>query len=99
MHARMGTFQVPPDAVNEMTRLQREVIVPAAREAAGFKGILSLVNRDSGKVISLTLWDSEEALRSSEERAGAFRAEAAFTSQGEVVGVERFEVDVFEMAQ
>jgi len=98
MHARMGTFQVPPDAVDEMTRLQREVIVPAAREAAGFKGILSLVDRGSGKIISLTMWDSEDALRASEERAGQFRAEATSSMQGEVIGVERFEVDLFETA-
>jgi len=98
MHARMGTFQVPPDAVGEMTRLQREVIVPAAREATGFKGILSLVDWDSGKIISLTMWDSEDAMRASEERAGKFRAEATSNTKGEVVKVERFEVDLFETA-
>jgi heme-degrading monooxygenase HmoA len=97
MHARIGTFQVPPEALDDMLRLQRGSILPAARDAAGFSGFLSLVDRDSGKVLAVTLWDSEEAMRSSDERAKEFQSVTATQTQGAVVKVERFEVSIVEL--
>jgi hypothetical protein len=61
----------------------------------GYQGILFLGDRWSGKSIAVTLWESEAAMRESEEAANKLRAE---TSEGgeEILSVERFEVLVDE---
>jgi heme-degrading monooxygenase HmoA len=41
--------------------------VPAAKERQGFKGLFLLTNSDTGKGIALTLWETEEDLKASEE--------------------------------
>ena len=56
-----------------------------------------LVDRQTGSAIAITLWQDEQALRASEERANALRAQAAeqMGASGEPT-VERYEVAVFE---
>ncbi len=59
MFARVSTFQGPPDQTAEGIRVAREQILPAARLMDGFKGIYLLYDRESGKSLSLTLWETE----------------------------------------
>jgi hypothetical protein len=51
-----------------------------------------LVDRESGKALSITLWESREAMLASEQRANSSREEAERSAGGSVVGVERYEV-------
>jgi heme-degrading monooxygenase HmoA len=92
MFARVSTFQGPPDQTAEGIRIAREQILPAAKLMDGFKGIYLLFDRESGKSLSVTLWETEEDMRASEEAANRVRAESADTSGETVVGVERYEV-------
>src|SRR2546423_13249729 len=92
MFARVSTFQGPPDQTAEGIRIARERILPAAKLMDGFKGIYLLFDRESGKSLSVTLWETEEDMRASEEAANRVRAESADTSGETVVGVERYEV-------
>jgi heme-degrading monooxygenase HmoA len=92
MFARVSTFQGPPDQTAEGIRIAREQILPAAKLMDGFKGIYLLFDWESGKSLSVTLWETEEDMRASEEAANRVRAESADTSGETVVGVERYEV-------
>lgn len=92
MFARVSTFQGPPDQTAEGIRVAREQILPAARLMDGFKGIYLLYDRESGKSLSITLWETEADMQASEEAASRVRAESAETSGEQVVGVERYEV-------
>ena len=92
MFARVSTFQGPPDQTAEGIRIAREQILPAAKLMDGFKGIYLLFDRESGKSLSVTLWETEEDMRASEEAANRVRADSADTSGETVVGVERYEV-------
>jgi heme-degrading monooxygenase HmoA len=47
-------------------QLVEESILPAAKQQPGFKGFLALADRRGGKLILLTLWETEEALRDGE---------------------------------
>jgi len=67
MHARVTTVRIQPDKVEEVLEIGRSSVAPAAREQQGFKGLFLLTNSDMGKGISVTLWETEEALRASEE--------------------------------
>lgn len=96
MHARVSLIKGSSDQVDAGITNFRENVVPFTREGGG-KGSLMLVDRQTGKVIAITLWESEEALRASEEKANQLRAQAA--EQGgatEAPTVERYEVAVFE---
>ena len=88
MFARVSTFAGSPDQVDESIREGREQIVPAVRQIPGCKGLLYLVDRTTGKAMSVTLWETEEAMRMSEQAADQIR--------GESVQVERYEVAIDE---
>jgi heme-degrading monooxygenase HmoA len=92
MFARVSTFQGPPDQTAEGIRVAREQILPAARLMEGFKGIYLLYDRESGKSLSLTLWETEADMRASEEAASRVRAQSAEASGDKVINVERYEV-------
>ena len=92
MFARVSTFQGPPAQTAEGIRVAREQILPAARLMDGFRGIYLLFDRESGKSLSITLWETEADMRASEEAASRIRTESAETSGEQVVGVERYEV-------
>ena len=84
--------------IDEGVRHAREVILPQAKEMdPGFKGIIALTDRQSGKLVGITFWESEEAMRASEEGANRLREESAEAGGGTVAGVERYEVGLFEL--
>jgi heme-degrading monooxygenase HmoA len=98
VHARVSTIQGSTDQIDEGIDRIRDTTLPAVKEIDGFKGILSLVDRQTGKGLTVTLWESEEALRASEEEANRLRREAAdrLGSTGEP-SVERYEVALYEV--
>lgn len=92
MFARVSTFQGSPDQTAEGIRVAREQILPAAKLMDGFKGIYLLYDRESGKSLSVTLWETEADMRASEEAASRVRAQSAEASGDEVINVERYEI-------
>jgi hypothetical protein len=63
----------------------------------GFKGFVTLADRQSGKVLGVAFWESEEALRATEEAVSSMRSGVAEAVGGTVAGVESYEVAVFEV--
>jgi heme-degrading monooxygenase HmoA len=97
MFARVSTFQGPPDRTAEGIRVAREQILPVARLQDGFLGILLLFDRESGRSLSVTLWESEEEMKASEDAARRARTESAEAAGEIIVGVERYEVVLQEL--
>lgn len=97
MYARVTTIQGPPESVDESIIVTREKALPQARQIPGFKGALSLVDRTTGKGLTITLWESEEALQTSDEAANQIRSDAVAAITGaEVASVDRYEVAIDE---
>ena len=95
MHARVISLSGSPDDVDGGVANFRENVVPYVREQG--KGAILLVDRQTGKAVAITLWEDEQALRASEERANALRAEAAEQmGAAQQPTVDRYEVAVFE---
>ena len=94
--ARVSTIQGPSgqseEDIEKNTTLLREQVMPNARAMGGFKGVLALADAGSGKGLTITLWESAEALRASEEAADRIRAQAADLSGGQIASVEQFQV-------
>lgn len=58
MNARATIVQILPSKVDEAVDLYRDSVVPAARQQKGFKGVYLLTDRNTGKGISITLWET-----------------------------------------
>ena len=97
VYARMSVFEGSPDQLDEGLRQAREEVLPRAKQMEGFKGMIALGDRQSGKTLGITFWESEEAMRASEEAANRLRGESAEASGGQIAGVERYEVGLFEV--
>ena len=98
MHARMSILEGPADQVDEGMRYVREQVLPQLQQQDGFEGFVVLSDRQSGKIIGVSLWESEQALRASEEVGDRTRSESAEAGGATVAGVERYEVALFEMS-
>ena len=96
MFARVSTLEGPPgmtdEEIRETVRILRDQIIPAARQLDGFVGAISMTDRATGKDLTITLWESQEALRASEETAGEIRKSAAGALRATIRSVERYEV-------
>jgi heme-degrading monooxygenase HmoA len=98
MYARLSTLEGPPDQIDEGFRYIREQILPNAfQEDEGFKGALALADRQSGKTLTLTFWESEETMHATEEEANRIRSELAQAGGETIAAVESYEVGVFEV--
>ena len=97
MHARVSTLEGPPDKLDDATRRVREHLLPQFQQQDGFKGFIALGDRQSGKMLGVVLWGSEEALRASEEAADRMRGESAQATGARIAGVQRYEFSVFEV--
>src|SRR5205809_542210 len=97
--ARVSVLEGSPKRLDEGTRYAQEEILPQARQLSGFKGVVSLIDREHGRTKLITLWESDEALRASEEQANQLRQRAAEGAAGRIVGIERYEVALAELGQ
>ena len=96
MHVRVSTIQGAPGKVDDVARQAQEQTLPQLQKLEGFKGFVVLGDRQSGKMLGVSFWESEEALRASDEAASSVRSAAAETADGIVAGVEEYEVLVNE---
>jgi heme-degrading monooxygenase HmoA len=92
MYARVNTFEGDPDLLDASITSVREEIIPTMRQVDGFQGLYVLADRATGATIAITLWESEAALRASEETANTVRTDAASRFGERIVSVERYEV-------
>src|SRR5215203_6162080 len=97
VYARVSTLEGPPELMDEGLRQAREVILPQGRQMEGFKGMIALGDRHSGKTLGITFWESEEAMRASEEAAKRLRKESAEAGGDTIASVESYEVGFFEV--
>jgi heme-degrading monooxygenase HmoA len=59
MYAGVVVVQILPGKMDEAIRIYEESVVPAAKEQRGYKAHILLTNRESGKGISIALWETE----------------------------------------
>lgn len=67
--------------------------LPAFRDTPGFKGLYLLADRQSGKIMTISLWDSEDDLRRNNEARGARAREEASSE----LGIAPAPVDIYEV--
>ena len=67
MHINVLSVIFRLDTFDETARMYRDTMSAIAREAPGFRGMMGLVNRDSGKFMSVTLEDTQAHLIAARE--------------------------------
>ncbi len=92
MFARLSTYQGSPVPPEGDLSVHSEEIVKQVEEVAGYLGVYYLVDRATGKAVTLTLWEDEATMRASEEAAAHIREETARRQGQRVVSVDGYEV-------
>lgn len=90
MWARVSTYKLPSDdvegAIERFSQALDEVQEPGLERAE------LLVDRSSGKALTVTVWDSEETLLSSVETANRIRSGAAEAASVSIEDVSHYEI-------
>ena len=88
MFARVSTYKTGPDSIDKPADdvAERVLAVP------GCLGIYYLNGKDSDKALSITLWETEDAMSQSKQTANQIRSETSSAQKTQIVEVEEFEV-------
>ncbi len=97
MHARKTAIKTSADNVDTAGTVFDEAL-PPLRNIPGFKGAVAMADRSTGDVVAYTLWETEDAMSTSEEQANQIRADSV-----QKIGalgppdVQRYEILVWEV--
>jgi heme-degrading monooxygenase HmoA len=91
--ARVVRYSVEPERCEEALAAFKEAAEQIG-EIDGIHGAYVMVDGDTGRIITLTLWEDREKLEASEVRASALRQQALRSVEGEIESVERLRVAV-----
>lgn len=98
MYARITRVQLPADRVDDLIDSFKNTAVPGLEALPGYAGHSLAVDRSSGDGQAVTFWESEKALRDSEEKATGIRTQTVDAGGGKVATVYRLEIALMERA-
>jgi hypothetical protein len=90
--ARVSVLEGSADAIDASLDKARSETLPKVRAIEGNVGAIGLVDRDNGRVSMITLWDSADAMRASEQEADQLRERTADLGGQKITNVARYEV-------
>lgn len=91
MFARVQTVRQPVDTLDRLAKLASEHMA-AAPELPGFGGFYYLIDRDNGKALVISLWETEADLRRLEAGNSSIREQVKEEARLESPQSEVFEV-------
>jgi hypothetical protein len=92
MHARVVTFQGSLDKIQDPGSHFRERVLPVLRQQTGFKSTHLLVDRTRGKLVGISLWESEQAVEAARAALDPIGRESAAAFGASAPSVESYEV-------
>ncbi len=93
MYARTTTVDGEPSAMNAGIDQIRNAVMPVLQRCDGYIGLSLLVDRERGRCIATSAWQSEDDMHNSMQRIEPLRDQAANTLGGRPV-VEEWEIAV-----
>jgi hypothetical protein len=97
MYARSTTVHADPQRIDAGIAHIRDEVMPAVQSMPGCMGLSMLCDRDSGRCIATTSWDSEESMSASREAVRAMRQQAVDVMGGQF-DVQEWEIAVLHRA-
>ncbi len=73
MHVRAATVKIQPGKMQEAIDLYKDSVVPAAKAQKGFQGAYLMTDAESGKALSITVWESEADMMAGESSSGYYQ--------------------------
>jgi heme-degrading monooxygenase HmoA len=70
----------------------KERVIPGLKDLAGFAGGYWMYDRGSGRMLAVTLWETEQHVRASDAAAGQIREEAKERISAKFDPIEYYEV-------
>jgi heme-degrading monooxygenase HmoA len=95
--ARQNTLSGDPDKIDAATVFVRNKVLPVLKALKGYRATLMGVDRQTGRSVVSTVWDSLADLQASEDKIAGLRKEAGQTAGAKDVQVEVFESAVVEL--
>ena len=92
MFARLTTIQGKPEKIEDAIRVIENDVIPASKVLPGFKSGYWFADRKSGKMYSLTVFETEKHLEETEAAANQLRKNATEKLGAEIKNVERLEL-------
>jgi heme-degrading monooxygenase HmoA len=92
VYARVSEYAVPPEGQNEALRAAEEHIGPSLRRQSGYLGDWLFGDRENGRMLTVTLWETEEAMHATHEHAHWYRTFGTQDAGREVRSTRIFEV-------
>jgi heme-degrading monooxygenase HmoA len=90
MFAKLNQRQVPPEKLDDVLRVYRGTVAPNRKAQKGNKGAFVLTNRTAGKVVAISLWETEADMNAAE---GNVPPDVDAAGAGERI-VETYEVSI-----
>jgi heme-degrading monooxygenase HmoA len=91
MYARVVRYQVPQKRFGEVVPAFREA-VEGLKDIDGNSGGYLLIDPDNCTALTITLWETREALEASEMRASRLRGQAVDAVDANITATDRCEV-------
>ncbi len=76
MFVRLTIAPIKDGKMDELAKIYKESIVPAAKAQEGYQGAYLLTNKETDKAISVTIWNSEKDAIANEE-SGYYKEQVA----------------------
>jgi heme-degrading monooxygenase HmoA len=92
MFARTSTWSGSPDALQSWADNAISKVMGFVEGLPGNAGAVFLIDRDSGTALTLTLWDSEDAAKATDQFAEQSRATTVAATGTELVARGSYEV-------
>ena len=77
MHARSTTIRGRPESVDDGIAFCRDEVMPMCRELPGCVGLSLIADRESGRCVVTTSWDSIESMRATTDQVQPIRQRVA----------------------
>jgi quinol monooxygenase YgiN len=95
--SRVNFLETEPGRIGDVARVVREVVHPGIRDESGYVGYIVLGDRETGKALGVTLWESEEARETSDVKARQIRPLVEQATGGTMRAVETYDVLFFDV--
>jgi heme-degrading monooxygenase HmoA len=92
MFARVSTYAVPPERQRDALHAAEEHIGPSLRRQVGYRDDGLFADPENGRMLTVTLWESEEDMHRTDEHAAWYRRFGTEDAGGRVLGTNFYEV-------
>lgn len=91
MFARTSTFQARPDSIDAGIAYCRDEVLPLMQGIDGCIGLSMMVDRETGRCIATSAWETEAAMKASDSTLNPIRDKAA-EMMGATTTVDKWEI-------